>query len=82
MFEPTSIWSILDFDQLCMWIWANNARVWLLQLDLISPLVNFSYELGGNNDQIWLPGDQMSDLEKCLNQLKLDMISLVVNLSC
>ena len=28
-----------------------------LKLDLISLLVNFSGELGANNDQIWLPMD-------------------------
>ena len=60
MFEPISTWPNFDFGQLFIWIEANNDHIWLtrgemsdfeqlsnrLQLDLISLLVNFWYELG------------------------------------
>ena len=60
MFEPTWIWPNFTFGQLFMWIGANNDQIWLpmgkmnnseqcsnrLELDLISLLVNYSYELG------------------------------------
>ena len=32
-----------------------------------------------HNDQIWLPGCEMSDFDKCLSQLQLDLILLLVN---
>ena len=37
---------------------------------------------GANNDQIWLPMGYMSDSEQCSNQLKLYLISILVNFSC
>ena len=34
-----------------------------------------------NNEQIWLPGNYGSDFEQYLNQLKLDLISILANFS-
>ena len=42
-----------------------------------SALVNLA-----NNDQIWFSMDQTSDSEQYSNRLELDLISLLVNLSC
>ena len=64
-----------------------------LKLYLILLLVNVLGELGqiitrflfrwtgANNNQIWLPMDQTSDSEQCLNRLQLGLI-LLVNFSC
>ena len=53
-----------------------------LQLDLVWILVNFSCELGANNDQMRLPIGWMSDSEQCPNRLQLDLILILVNFSC
>ena len=38
--------------------------------------------IGANNDQIWLPMGQMSDVEQCSNRLEFDLIKLLLKFSC
>ena len=75
--------------------WGNNGQIGLpmgwtsdihqclsrLQLDLITPLVNFSCELGANNDQIGLFIVQTSDFDWYSKWLQHDFIICLLNLS-
>ena len=93
MFEPTWTWPNFSFDQLFMWIGANNDQIWLplgyasdseQQFEPTPTWPNFTFGqlfmgIGANNDQMWLPVDQKSDSELCLNWLQLDLISLLGN---
>ena len=96
MFELTWTWPNFTFGQLFMWIGANNDQIWLpmgkmsdseqcsnwLELDLISLLVNFSYELGQimvRFDFIW---PRWVNLNNAQTDSQLDLISILVNFSC
>ena len=96
MFEPTWTLPNFTFGQLFMWIGDNNDQIWLpmgymsdsepcsnrLELDLISLLVNFSYELGqimARFDFLW-PG--WVNLNNVQTDSQLDLISILVNFSC
>ena len=84
------------FGQLFMWTGANNDQIWLpmgkmsdfepcsnrLELDLISLLVNLSYELGqimAIFDFLW---PRWVNLNNVQTDSQLDLISILVNFSC
>ena len=96
MFEPTWTLPNFTFGQLFMWIGANNDQIWLpmgkmsdseqcsnrLELDLISLLVNFSYELGqimARFDFLW---PRWVNLNNVYTDSQLDLFSILVNFSC
>ena len=57
------------------WFWAMFEQTWTLPKLTFGRLFIW---IGPNNDQIWLPMGQMGDSEQCSNQLKLDLITILV----